>query len=154
MALVHMWESEDNSWELVLSFYPVGARDWSHVLRHGGYCLYHLTIPPPYFLKMGSLAELLAHQFVRLANQQVQPSSCFCFLNSGITGGHHYIQLELQVGITTSSWNYWWASLHPTGITGVVPHPAGITDGHHIQLIDRVWEISNSDFSIFWNHRV
>lgn len=32
----HMWGSEDNLQELVLSFYCVDPRDWAQVVRHGG----------------------------------------------------------------------------------------------------------------------
>lgn len=49
-ALAHMWRSEDNLQELVLSFDHVGSRDWTKVIWLGSKWLYLLSyLASPHF---------------------------------------------------------------------------------------------------------
>lgn len=46
---LHFWTSEDNFQESFLSFYPVGPRDWTQVVRLGSRCFWDAE--PTHFLQ-------------------------------------------------------------------------------------------------------
>lgn len=69
-ATAHMWRSEDNLWDLVLSFHRVGPRDGTQVIRCKHQYLYSLVISPA----LAFLVNMALPSYTKRLNSTNQPA--------------------------------------------------------------------------------
>lgn len=146
-AIVHIWRSEDNIWESVLSLYYVNLEDWIRDIRLGNK---HLS---PLSHLFGSTLQILRSEIWQCHEDKIKESSgpCFpagpCFPPGGSREGLTSLHFQLVeiAGIpwlTASFLHSQLALFHPSALPSAVLYPPHLPSASTLHLegaLDHIW---------------